>query len=404
MKARRIFSSGMLLVRRHILRTFLMMLGIVVGITALTVILALAAGTEENVMKNVEKMFAANNIMIGAGGGMMGGGRGDGPTTTLEIADFEALAAEIPNIAMWDPQHMLSREVEYKDQNAEFRIFGYSPAAEVLRDRSVTSGSFFTEEHMEQGARVALIGETALSELFRDEDPLDAQIRIGGVPFRVIGVLETMGTDAVHSMDRDRELYVPITTAQRRLLNIDYVSSGTLQVADTDKMEETADKIKAILRERHHISEAEQDDFYVITPIEVREMVRAGNRMFNLFLPLVAGVALLIGTAVIATLMLISVNERLGEIGLRKAVGARPKDIVLQFVAETTLVTLVAGILGIVIGLVAARAVGGMLGVPASVSLQPILLGVVLSGLAGIVGAALPARRAAAVDPIETLR
>ncbi len=270
MKARRIFSSGMLLVRRHILRTFLMMLGIVVGITALTVILALAAGTEENVMKNVEKMFAANNIMIGAGGGMMGGGRGEGPTTTLKIADFEALAAEIPNIEMWDPQHMLNREVEYKDQNAEVRIFAYSPAAEILRNRSVTSGSFFTEEHMEQGARVALIGETALSELFGDEDPLDAQIRIGGVPFRIIGVLETMGVDAVHGMDRDRELYVPITTAQRRLLNIDYVSSGTLQVANTDKMEETADKVKAILRERHHITEGEQDDFYVITPIEVR--------------------------------------------------------------------------------------------------------------------------------------
>jgi len=404
MKTRRIFLSGMLLVRRHILRTFLMMLGIVVGITALTVILALAAGTEENVMKNVEKMFAANNIMIGAGGGMMGGGRGDGPTTTLEIADFEALAAEIPNIAMWDPQHMLNREVKYKDQNAEVRIFGYSPAAELLRGRSVTSGGFFTEEHMEQGARVALIGETVLSELFGDEDPLDAQIRVGGVPFRVIGVLETMGVDAVHGMDRDRELYVPITTVQRRLLNIDYVSSGTLQVANTDKMEETADKVKAILRERHHISEAEQDDFYVITPVEVREMVRAGNRMFNLFLPLVAGVALLIGTAVVATLMLISVNERTGEIGLRKAVGARPKDIVLQFVAETTLVTLVAGVVGIVIGLLAARAVGGMLGIPASVSLQPILVGVVLSGLAGIVGAALPARRAAAVDPIETLR
>jgi putative ABC transport system permease protein len=404
MKARRILSSGMLLVRRHILRTFLMMLGIVVGITALTVILALAAGTEENVMKNVEKMFAANNIMIGAGGGMMGGGRGDGPTTTLEIADFEALAAEIPNIELWDPQHMFNREVEYKDQNAEVRIFAHSPSAEILRDRSVTSGSFFSEEHMKQGARVVLIGETARSELFGDEDPLDAQVRIGGVPFRVIGVLESMGVDAVHGMDRDRELYVPITTAQRRLLNIDYVSSGTLQVADAGKMAETADRVKAVLRERHSITEGEQDDFYVITPLEVQQMVRAGNRMFNLFLPLVAGVAILVGTGVVATLMLISVNERTGEIGLRKAVGARPQDIVLQFVAETTFVTLIAGILGIVLGLVAARAVGGMLGIPASVSLQPILVGVVLSALAGIVAATLPARRAAAVDPIETLR
>jgi putative ABC transport system permease protein len=213
-----------------------------------------------------------------------------------------------------------------------------------------------------------------------------------------------MGVDAVHGMDRDRELYVPITTAQRRLLNIDYVSSGTLQVADAGKMAETADRVKAVLRERHSITEGEQDDFYVITPLEVQQMVRAGNRMFNLFLPLVAGVAILVGTGVVATLMLISVNERTGEIGLRKAVGARPQDIVLQFVAETTFVTLIAGILGIVLGLVAARAVGGMLGIPASVSLQPILVGVVLSALAGIVAATLPARRAAAVDPIETLR
>jgi putative ABC transport system permease protein len=405
MKATRIVRSGFRVMQRFKLRTFFMMLGILVGISALTLILSIGRGTQEKVMRNIEKVFDASSIMISAGASrMMGRPQIEGQVTTLRIEDFEALAEAIPMIAVWDPMQMMpEREVKYRDLSARLRILGHSPRAAEVWNRGAARGEFINEEHMATSARVALIGQQVVDELFPDTDPLGQQIRISNIPFRVIGVLETVGADP-HGMNRDLEIYVPITTAMRRMLNVDYIAAGKLLIKDPERMEEVTEQVREALRSRHHLTAGEPDDFSIITPIEVKEMVQRALRVFNLFLPILAGISLLVGGGVVANLMLISVSERTAEIGLRKAVGARGKDILLQFLLESMLITAVGGLIGILVGIGGVRAMAGMMNIPITIPIQAVILGIVVPSLIGILAGLIPARRAAALDPVEALR
>ncbi|MFQ5630755.1 MAG: ABC transporter permease [bacterium] len=395
MKKQPIIKSGFRTMARYKLRTFFMMLG--------TVIISIGKGTEKKIMDKIERMFDSSSMFIAAGGGRMGGPR-SGPNNTLTLDDIKALEAEIDNIRLSDPMQVPGeREVKYKEKGVSIRIIAHSPNAEMVWNRSVTSGAFFTDEENENNARVVLIGEVAAKELFGETDPLDEQIRIGNVPFRIKGILEPIGID-VHGLDRDNEIHVPITTAMRRLMNVDYISGAKLIVKDPDKIEQNEAQIEAILRERHQLANTAPNDFHIMTPIAVQEMVAEANKVFTVFLPLIAGVALLVGGIVIANLMLITVNERTGEIGLRKAVGACSNDILLQFIAESTVITLVAGILGTALGFAGMQVVAKMMELPLIISWHALLLGLVVSTAVGLIAGVFPARRAAAFDPVTTLR
>jgi putative ABC transport system permease protein len=405
MKTTRIIRSGFRIMQRYKLRTLFMMLGILVGICALTLIFSIGRGTQEKVMHNIEKIFDAASIMVSAGGSrMMGRPQTEGQVTTLTIADFEALAETVPQIDVWDPMQMMpEREVKYRDLSARLRILGHSPRAAEVWNRGVTRGEFLNEEHMATSARVALVGQAVVDELFPDTDPLGQQIRISNIPFRVIGVLERVGPDP-HGMNRDLEIYVPITTAMRRMLNVDHIVAGKLLIKDPERMEEVTEQIRETLRIRHHRSAEEPDDFSIITPIEVKEMIQRALRVFNLFLPILAGVSLLVGGGVVANLMLISVSERTAEIGLRKAVGARSKDILLQFLLEALLITVVGGLVGILVGIGGVRLMAGMMQIPITIPVRAVILGIVIPSVIGFAAGLVPARRAAALDPVEALR
>jgi len=405
MKWRRILTSSLLVMRRHKLRTAFMMLGILVGVTALTLIFAIGKGTQERVMANIETVFDASSIMINAGGNrMMGGPRNEGQVTTLTIADLEAIAEELPAISAWDPMQMMpAREVKFRDQSANLRVLGHSPAAEEVWKRGVVRGRFLDSEDMATSARVALVGQGVVDELFADLDPIDQQIRISNVPFRIVGILEFVGPDP-HGMDRDLEIYIPITTAMRRILNVDYIVAGKFLVDDPDLVVETAEQIAEIMRQRHGITEGEPDDFSIMTPVEVMEMIRGALSVFNLFLPILAGISLLVGGVVVANLMLISVSERVAEIGLRKAVGARSKDILVQFLLETVFITLAGGIVGILVGILGVQAMAGMMDVPASVPPLAYVVGVLVPSVVGLIAGVAPARRAGSLQPVEALR
>ena len=401
----KIVKSGFRVMKRYKLRTFFMMLGMIIGITALTLILSLGKGTRQQLMDKVERVISASNILLSAGGGEMRGGPGSGgPTTTLMLEDLSELREQIPNIENYDPMQMIvSRAVKYKEKSLDLRIMGNSPQAEELWDRGVLSGSFFTEAHMKQRARVALVGTVVVKELFHGIDPVGEHIRIGNVPFRVIGVLEPMGIDP-HGLDRDNEITVPITTVMRRLMNVDYIMAAKLQLADKSKMEETAAQIVQVLRERHHITPEEPDDFTVITPEKVKRIIARMNNLFSLLLPLIAGISLLAGGVVVAALMLITVNERTGEIGLRKAVGARAKDILLQFIAETAVITITGGLTGFLLGTLGVQVLVAKMKLPTIVPWEAFILGLVFSAVVGMAAGIIPARRAASLDPVETLR
>ena len=398
---------------RHSLRTMLrfklrsgfMMLGSFIGVAALTLVLAIGEGAERKILSTVRQLFGDSSILLFSGGGrMMGGPRAGGARMTLD--DVEALGRELPSIEAWDPQVSQRATVRHGDASGSVRLIGQSERSERVWDRGVSSGEYFDAAAVAGSARVALIGETVVRELFGTEDPLGAEILVGSVRFRVTGILEPLGTDA-HGMDRDDEVVIPISTAMRRVMNVDTIRGARLLVTDPSLVEATAREAREILRERHGlgVSEGDQpDDFTIITPIQVQEMVSKVQKVLFLFLPLVAGLSLLAGGVVAASLMLASVNDRIGEIGLRRAVGARPDDIQLQFLLETAVTTLGGGLLGLALGITAAQAIADRMGLGGVFSWRAIVLGLAAATVTGLLAGVLPARRAARLQPADALR
>jgi len=250
---------------------------------------------------------------------------------------------------------------------------------------------------------VAIIGETVAGQLFKDQDPIGADIQIGSVPFRVVGVLEQWGTDP-HGMDRDNEIVVPITTLMRRLTNVDTITGAKLVIARTANEDEMVKQIREILRSRHSLAAGQPNDFSILTASEVRQMMAAVERVLMLYLPMVAAISLLVGGIVTASLMYASVSERAAEIGLRRAVGARTEDIRLQFLVETAATTLAGGAAGIALGFVLARMSATKLHLDGVAPWSAVLLGIAASILAGLTAGLLPARRAARLSPVDALR
>jgi putative ABC transport system permease protein len=250
---------------------------------------------------------------------------------------------------------------------------------------------------------VAVVGETLVREIFKGADPIGSQLRIGTVPFEVIGVLDSMGIDP-HGWDRDNEVIIPVTTMMRRVMNVDYVQTAKILVEEGGDLEGAVVAIEQLLRERHALAPDEPDDFSMITPIQVQEMVGSMNRIFTLFLPLLAAVALLVGGIVVANLMLMGVNERRSEIGLRKALGARRKDIWIQFLLESSVVTVAGGVVALLVGAAALAFVAQGMEIPSIMPWPAATLGLCAAVIVGLLAGVFPARRAADLDPVTTLR
>jgi putative ABC transport system permease protein len=405
MRFTKIARSSLRLMARHKLRSFLTMLGIVAGVMTLTLVSAIGAGTEARVLRMVAKLFDPSNILVTAGGGRLKGTPLPfGPNTTLTIADIEDLQREIPDITAFDPMQLVpDREVKHAGRSAFTRVLGGSERNERVWHRGAVRGETIDAAAVQSAARVAVVGQTLAGELFGEEDPVGREVDIAGIPFRVIGVLEALGTDP-HGLDRDHEILVPITTLMRRVLNVDYISGAKLVVRDPALVEATAERVRAILRERHHLGAAEEDDFQIVTPTKVRQVVAGMNRLFNVFLPLLAVCLMTVAGVIVANLMLVSVEERTAEIGLRRAVGARSRDIFRQFAMEATLLTLAGGVAGALLGVAAAQVVARAISLPPIVPTAMLSAGVVLSGFIGLVAGLLPARRAARLDPVQALR
>lgn len=390
-------------VRRHRLRSAFVMLGAFVGVAALTLVLSIGQGAERKVLSTVRQIFGASSILVRAGGGRhIGGPRPDGPRLTLD--DLAAVAAEVPAIEAWDPLRELPpTQVRQGDKAGAARVIGQSERSERVWDRSVTRGDYFDASDVAASARVALIGETVARELFGRDDPLGQEVLVGSVACRVVGVLEPLGTDA-HGMDRDDEVVVPVSTAMRRLMNVDTISAAKLLVKDPEQIEAAAVEVRRILRERHGLTADQPDDFLAMTPVQAQRMVAKAQRVMFVFLPLVACASLLVGAAVASALLLGAVHERTGEIGLRRAVGARPADIRLQFLVEASVTMLGGGLLGVLVGSVAAQAIAARLDLGLVLSWKAALVGAILSAATGLLAGVLPARRAAALQPAVALR
>lgn len=403
MRTSRLIVHSLRTVRRFKLRSAFMMLGTVVGTAALVLVLCAGGAAERKVLATVSQLFGASSLVVMAGGtGLMTGPRPDAARLTLD--DVEAIVEELPQIEAWDPQQaMPGASVRHDGATATVRVLGASERFERVWSRGVSRGETFDAADVSSSARVALVGETVVAELFAGAEPLDAEIQVGSVPFRVIGVLERFGTD-IHGLDRDDEIVVPLSTMQRRLLNVDTIATAKLLVADPSLVADTAEEVKRILRDRHGLGEGQNDDFGIISATAVQKMVAKTQRVLGLYLPLVAGVALLTGAVVAASLMLAAVQQRVGEIGLRRAVGARAEDVGLQFLVETAVTALGGGILGVVVGVVGSRIAAERMHLGEVFSWWAIVLALAVATATGLLAGVLPARRAARLAPADALR
>jgi putative ABC transport system permease protein len=402
MSTTRLLAHSFRALRRYPLRSSFVMLGSVIGVAALTLVVSIGQGVEAKMMRTMGQIVGVSSILVISGGSrILGSPRAGASRLTLD--DLSAIGDEIENIETWDPQQDIAAVVRYRESTTTVRILGQSERSARVWARTAVRGEYFDAAAVKSAARVAVIGETVARNLFGDEDPVDAEIRIGAIPFRVIGVLQPFGTD-MHGMDRDNEIVVPISTLMRRLTNVDTIAAARLLVTDPSQEEQTGREIVRILRARHALVADEPDDFRLVTAVEARRMTNWVQRVLRLFVLLVAAVVLLVAGIVAATLMLSSVNERVAEIGLRRAVGARPEDIRLQFATETAVTILCGGLGGLLLGYSGAQYLATRLQLGATFSWEAVMIGVIASAITGLLAGVFPARRAAQLHPAVALR
>jgi len=403
MKTGRMINIAFASLVRNKLRTFLMMIGVVIGITALTMVVAAALGAQDRIIERV-KQFGYDTLMVHAGGEVERGGAAAGEVTTLKIDDAEAIKTEVNSVVEIAPFNRRGRtDVVYQDKSTSAPLFGITPGWSAVWNWHVSSGDFIGEREMDQMDRVCVIGTTVQRELFGDTNPIGEMIRVGNVPFEIIGVMESRGVSAGGG-DMDNRVFIPLSTFMRRVANVDHIYGIRILLGSVRDVDTAVGEITGLLRERHNLAPGVPDDFTVRTPDDVQAMVEGMLGTFNLLLILVAGISLITGGIVVANIMLISVNERRREIGLRKAVGARKKDITTQFLLEAIAVTITGGLIGIVLGGAGSLLLEAVTETPATISWISVAVGVLFSALVGIIAGLEPAKRAAMLQPVDSLR
>ena len=402
MNTRLLVASSTRVLTRYKLRSFFMSLGIIIGVAALVVMRSIGSSAEQDMLAKIERMFSASSMTImNSGSASRAGIRKPGKMT---IEDLDAIGEKLDQVVDWSPSvYGGDREVVYRGRNRSLRIVGKSDRAELVSGRGVIEGEFFSEADVRSASRVALIGHKTAEALFEGEDPLGKQIQIEGSPYRVKGVLEPHGIDP-HGMDLDDEVHVPVTTMMRRLLNIEIIGSAKLIISNANAVDSTVDQVADILRARHRLADDELDDFSIYTPTQVQGLVREANRVLTVYLPATAGIALLVAAIVIANIMLISVRERIGEIGLRKAVGATDRQIGGQFLLESLAITTVSGGLGVALGAGILLAIARTVSPELQIATDSVVLGLLAALVVGVLAGYLPARQAALQEPVDALR
>jgi len=385
----------------HKLRSFLMMISIVIGIASLTAVICIGQGTREEIMGRVGK-HGLDMIMVRPGGTkQVFMPEKDRAIVSLTPEDTEAIEGSLANIRrIASVQNERNWDVSYKDKTVKQRIFGVtSEWANIRRSDGIFAGRAISDDDVQRVSRVGVLGWITAQELFGDENPVGATIRVGDNPFEVIGVFPEIGA-AAGKDDWDFRVVVPISTSTKRLFGRTYLEQIVIQVQDREKLHETAEQVRALLRERHGIAPGAPDDFFVREPKDIAEAALSTSKTLNNLLLATSGIALLIGGIVIMNIMLLSVSERVREIGLRRALGARKRDILAQFLAESLGVTLAGGVVGIVCGVAASI----LLAEHVKITGASLVVSIVSCSAVALLFGLYPARKAAAVDPVVAMR
>jgi putative ABC transport system permease protein len=392
---------------RNRLRAGLTMLGIIIGVGAVIAMVSIGHGARAMVQAQVASM-GTNVIIVLPGATTVSGVRGgQGSAVTLTVADALDLRKRIPLLTDtgWSRRDVM--QIINGNRNWNGPVTGISPSYLTIRDWSFTSGGPFSQADMDTAARVALIGHTMMENLFEPgEEPVGAMIRIKNVPFRIVGVLAPKGQSAQGS-DQDDVLFVPFTTAERKVLGTQFLGSVGALFASTDRPDDLPEAVQAIrdvLRLRHRLQPDQGDDFTIRTQVDIGKVQEGTSQTLTLMMFAVASISLLVGGIGIMNILLVSVTERTREIGVRMAVGAKRRHILAQFLIEALTLSLVGGLCGIVLGVAGAQATTILAGWPTVVSLESVALGFIFSVGVGLFFGLYPANKAARLNPIDALR
>jgi len=389
----------------HRLRSFLTMLGMVIGVAAVIMMLAIGQGAQAMVREAISAM-GSNLFIILSGASTSGGARvatGSAPTLTFEDADAIGKLSDVRASAPVTPGQA---QLIYSGVNWSTSVFGTTPEYATVRGWALEAGGFFTEADVRSGARVVVIGQVVARELFGDEDPLGKVIRIKQAPFEVIGVLAAKG-QSLDGRDQDDTVMVPISSAQQKIFSNAIRNRARfimVQAVSEKAMDNTETAITDLLRSRHRIGERAEDDFTVRNLTAIAETQASATKVMGYLLGAIAAVSLVVGGIGIMNIMLVSVTERTREIGIRMAIGARRRDVLLQFLIEALTLSLIGCGIGLLLGVGGAWLVGQLSGIQVIVSPASVLLAVGVAFFVGVFFGFYPARRAASLDPIEALR
>jgi putative ABC transport system permease protein len=388
---------------RNKMRSILTMLGIIIGVGAVIASVAVGEGASEQIQQQISNL-GDNMVWVEAGGRAVNGVRtGSRGTKTLVMGDVKAMQQQVPLVYNCSGHVDGPVQIVYGNQNWFSQARGVAPEFLLVRRLGVARGASFSDDDVEHSANVCLLGQTIVENLFGSADPIGQTIRVQNLPMRVIGVLSPKGQSPT-GQDQDDTLIVPLTTMQKKIKGIDWLDDVMCSAVSPEAIKPAEQQITGLLRERHHLRVDEEEDFNLRHPAEIASARAESQRIMTILLASIASVSLIVGGIGIMNIMLVSVTERTREIGLRLAIGANEADVRMQFLGEATLLSLLGGAVGVIIGVVGSLVIASTLGWPTRIPIQALLVAVIFSAAVGVFFGFYPAYKASHLDPIEALR